>query len=277
VGDADFEKEVIEQSRSVPVVVDFWAPWCGPCRMLGPLIEKLADEKAGEFILAKVNVDEAQGVAMHFGIEGIPAVKAFRDGQVVLEFVGLLPEVQLRQFVDQLRPSEAEVLVRSAAAKEKESPSEAENLYRQALERDRDLEAAHVGLARLLITRNQDDEAADMLERLGPGGEQGAEYERLQALLFIRRTGRESGTAAALQQRLDADAGNAQLLYELGCALALEGKYPEALEQLLSAAEKDNNLAGSKVRELMVKIFQVIGVRSEVADDYRSKLSRLLY
>jgi putative thioredoxin len=277
VGDADFSQEVIQRSSSVPVVVDFWAPWCGPCRALGPLLEKLAEENAGVFILAKVNVDEAPQTAADFGIESIPAVKAFRDGRVVLEFVGLLPEVQLREFIEQTRPSETDRLVTQASALESENPTEAEALYRKAIDLDGSREKARVGLARLLIARNRDEEAAEMLEQLGPGGDEGPEYERLQALLSVRRTGLEFGEPAAAKKQLEADPDNAELAYRVGSALAAAGRYPEALAHLLSAAEKDQKLGASKVREMMVQIFHVVGVRSELADAYRDKLSRLLY
>jgi putative thioredoxin len=277
VAEADFEREVIERSHERPVVVDFWAPWCGPCRMLGPLLERLAEEGGGDFLLAKVNVDEAPGLAAHFGIDGIPAVKAFRDGRLVLEFVGLLPEPQLRQFLDRVRPSEADRLAGQAGPLEETDPARAEELYRRAAELDRDHEAARIGLARVLLTRGRDEEAAEVLERLGPGGEQGAEYARLEAALFLRRHGREFGDAAALRKRVDADPENAQLRFELGSALAAAGRYPEALEQLLAAAARDRKLAAAKVREVMVKVFHAVGVRSPLADDYRDKLSRLLY
>jgi membrane dipeptidase len=261
VAAAEFDRQVLQRSHETPVVVDFWAPWCGPCRMLGPILEKLANEKAGSFVLAKINIDDAPDLASRYGIQAIPAVKAFRSGQPILEFEGVLPERQLRDFLERVIPTAGDQLARQAAALEAANPAEAERLYRQVLAQDRAYEAALVGLARLLITRGDDEEAGKLLEQTGPGAELGAEVERLTGILALRQISKHLGDELAARRRLDQEPRNAQALYELGCILAGNGQYPEALKLLLSAAELDRTLAAAKVREVMVLIFHVIGVR----------------
>ncbi|MBY0527666.1 MAG: tetratricopeptide repeat protein [Gemmataceae bacterium] len=276
VAEADFEREVIERSREQPVVIDFWAPWCAPCRLLGPVLEKLVAERDGAVRLAKINVDEAQNLAVEFAIEGIPAVKAMRDGKVILEFVGVLPEGQLRQFLDRLVPSEADKQAKQAAELEATNPAEAEKLYRQALEKEPSQPAALLGLARALLARGQEAEAETLLERV-TSREDHAEVERLRAILALKEAAREFGDEAALRQRLQKEPSNAQVQYELGCVVAAAGRYKEALDQLLTAGQNDKKLAGTKVKEAMVRVFHVIGVRSDLADEYRDKLTRILY
>jgi putative thioredoxin len=272
-----FEREVIERSHEVPVVVDFWAPWCAPCRMLGPLLEKLAKERAGNFVLAKVNIDEAPELALRYGVEAIPAIKAFRNGKSILGFVGVLPEAALREFIDRICPSELDYLAQKGANLEKERPDEAEKVYREVLSKQRDHLAAAVGLSRLLIARNEDTEAGGLLERVAPGGDLSDEVERLSAILSLREFGRAYGDESSARRRLETDPGNASLLLGLGYAVAAAGRYEEALQLMLAAAEKDRKLATAAVKEAMVKIFHIIGVRSPLADEYRDKLSRLLY
>lgn len=277
VSEADFEKVVLQQSHERPVVVDFWAAWCQPCRMLGPILERLANERAGAFVLAKVDVDRSQQLAAEFGIEGIPAVKAIRDGKVALEFVGLLPEPQLRDFIDRICPSEADKLAQQAKDLEAKNAAKAEQLYRQALGIDSLHEPGRVGLARILLERNLDSEAEKLLDQRDFVTDEAQEATRLFELIDLRRQGRSLGEVEAIRKRVAAEPKNAQLQYELGCALAVQGKYQEALVELLAAATADRKLAAGAVRELMVKIFKIIGVRSNLADEYRDKLSKLLY
>ena len=241
------------------------------------MLESLAQERQGQFVLARINTDECPGLAASFQIQAIPAVKGIRNGELVLEFEGVLPESDLRQFLDRIGPSEAENLAQQARARETTHPEEAEALYRRVLESDRTSSFALLGLARLLLAHRQDEEVEELLRRVGPGGDEASEVDRLNAILFLRRQAKEFGPEASLRPRQEADPENAELRYELGCVLAAAGRYPEALALLLSAAERDRNLAADRVRETMVKVFQAIGVRSELADTYRDKLRSLLY
>jgi putative thioredoxin len=277
VGDADFEREVLQRSRTVPVVVDFWAEWCGPCKQLGPLLEKAATERKGKFILAKVNVDEAPRLAQYFRIESIPAVLAFKDAQAVNGFVGLLPEAELKQFLDDLAgPAAGDPLVKAAALEEKD-PAAAEKIYREALAADDGNHPARLGLARVLAATNRDDEALKMLETVPDAGEPGAESLKLRRTIEMRKNAATAGNEVELRQKIAADPQNAQLYLDLGNVLATKGQYEAALEALLKAAELDRELGRGPVRELMVKIFEIIGVRSELADRYRDRLRALLY
>lgn len=276
VEERDFQQKVLEESR--PVVVDFWAEWCGPCRMLGPVLEKLVRERKGAIVLAKVNVDRAQNLAAHFGIESIPLVLAFQGGQVVNGFVGVKPESELRDFLDRLGPSETDRLIQQAEALEAKTPAEAEAIYRRVLAKEPGLEAARVGLARVLLAQKKDEEVTGLLEPVATDGPFGAEAERLKGLLALRGLGEAAGGSEGdLRRRLQAEPDNAELRYELGCALAQQGRHEEALEMLLSAGERDAKLAAGKVREAMVQIFYAVGPSSPLADQYRSRLARLLY
>src|SRR5262245_13148432 len=176
--EADFQQSVLEQSHQRPVIVDFWAEWCHPCRMLGPVLERLVRERRGQVVLARVNVDQCQRLAGAFGIESIPAVKAIRDGRLILEFEGALPEAQLRAFLDQVVPSEDDKELNRAEAAEARDPSAAERSYRDLIAREPDNNAARVGLARVLLDQGKTDEVPDILSPIGSEGELGAEAAR---------------------------------------------------------------------------------------------------
>ena len=272
--DTDFELVVLQGSHERPVVVDFWAPWCGPCRALTPILEKVIGEHQGEVLLAKVNIDEAPALATRFQIQGIPLVIGFRGGKAVAEFEGVQPEPGVRQFLERVLPSAADKLIAQAHKLEATAADRAEQLYRQALKLDQRSETAALGLARVLLERGATKEALTVLDDVSAVGE---EAERLRALAALGELARPFGDEASLRQRVNKESKNAQYRYELGCVLAARTKYAEALEMLLSAAELDPQVATTKVREAMVKIFHIIGDRSPLANDYREKLSTLLY
>jgi putative thioredoxin len=277
VAEADFASLVLEASRGQPVVVDFWAPWCQPCLMLGPVLERLVEQREGQVLLAKVNVDEAPALAEHFEIASIPAVKAFRDGHVVLEFTGVLPERHLNAFLDQVCAQTGAEAKDEARALEESDPAAAEKAYREALARDDRSDPARLGLARVLLSQNRLDEIADLLAPLAAEGETGEEAQRLTAKVDLRRRAALLGDEAAARRKLAAQPDSAAARLELGTVLAASGQYQAALEMLMAAAERDPKLAAKEVREVMVQVFYALGTDHELANDYRTRLARLLY
>ncbi|QJW99568.1 thioredoxin [Frigoriglobus tundricola] len=273
----NFHQIVVDGSRERPVVIDFWAPWCGPCRRLAPMLERLAVEKDGGFLLAKVNTDENQELAQSFQVEGIPAVFAIRDGKIADQFTGVLPEEQLREFIDSLGPAapaaDAEPSPLDRALElEGRDPSAAAESYRAMLAATPDDPAARVGLARVLLaTPGREQEAAPLLTGL-EFGDFAPEAQRLHTLVTLRDVPHADADLTAAQRVVGAEGKLA-----LAKVLAARGDYPAALDALLAAADDDRQLGRTTVRELMLKIFEVIGPQSEQAGDYRRRLQALLY
>jgi putative thioredoxin len=272
VAEVDFERDVLERSATTPMVVDFWAPWCQPCRTLGPLLERLAAEHAGAFVLAKVNVDDAPNLAARYRVQSIPAVKGFRDGELIAEFVGAQPESVVREFLTSLLPTGADRLVADAA----DLPAaDAEARLRKALELEPRHGRALLQLARRLSERGEDAEALGFLGRVPPKGAVAAEADRLAAVLRTRLEG--SGDEATLRASVNADPDDLRSRLDLGRALAARGRYEASLDELLDVIRRDVEFDDQAARRAMLDIFEVLGPHDMLTQRYRSELARILF
>lgn len=269
----DFESQVIARSRATSVLVDFWAPWCGPCRVLGPLLEALADEYAGAFVLAKVNTDDHQAAAMRYQVRGIPDVKLFRDGAAIDGFVGALPEPQVRAFLRQHFPSEAEgLLAEGLQALERGDHQAARAALLRAVALDAGLDAGHYGLARAALMARDFDAVAGHIEATSPHSDEREAGEHLLDAVALVSAAEAVGSVEAVRARIDADPDDVEAYYALGGHEIAAGRYRSALEAYLQVAERQRKWRDEAARKAMLTVFSILGVRHPISDEFRQKL-----
>jgi putative thioredoxin len=242
VTEQNFQQEVIDRSRELPVVVDFWAEWCGPCRTLTPILEKAAEKRAGKLVLAMLDTEANPMLAEAFRIQSIPAVKAFRDGQIAAEFLGARPPAAVEKFMDSLLPSEADLLVEKGD----------EESLRKAVDLEPANAAAAIALARILQSRGENDEALALLSNF---------------------EGNFAAEALAARMRLETQDNS-----DLRDAFAAidEGDHERALDRLLEAIPAENGLRDD-IRRIAVGVFDELGANHPVAREYRRRLAAALY
>jgi putative thioredoxin len=273
---SSFETEVLDRSRATPVVIDFWAAWCQPCLLLGPVLEKLAREYDGKFILAKVDTEREPELSAQFGVRSIPVVYGVRDGKVFDGFVGVQPEAAIRLWLDRLLPTPAEALAMEAARLELEDPSAAEARYHEAVALDPELAAARLGLARISFEQGRLEEAKSRIAELERRGFLEPEAEKLKAELTLKLHGGQEGGVEAARLALGADPDNLNLKLQLAEALAAAGRYPDALALCLELVERDRKGIGERARQTMVAIFQLLPADAELVTEYQRQLSLAL-
>lgn len=269
--DETFEKDVIERSATLPVVVDFWAEWCAPCRMLAPVLQTVIDKRQGEFILVKAETEQCQTAAGSFQVSSIPAVYLVYKGQVVDYFAGVLPEAELERWLDQ---SKGRFKLLEAEALEAETPLQAADIYREFLEVEPNAYPVMISLARALILANKNEEAAEWIEKLESRGFLEPEAEKVKAQLELNSL--DHGDVLTIRQQFDAHPGDLDLHLQLAKALMANSTYEEALELCLKIIAQEKTGRGEEAKQLMLDVFRIWSDEAQVRD-FRKRLSMLLY
>jgi putative thioredoxin len=283
VGIETFEADVIAASREAPVIVDFWAPWCGPCKQLGPLLEKVVNEAKGAVRLVKINIDENQEIARQLRIQSIPTVYAFKNGQPVDGFMGAIPESQLRAFVQHLTGGEAghdhadEVLAMADEAFAAGDIGEAAQAYAHVLQDEPGNPKAVAGLARCYLKSGDLERARTTLQLVRPDGATDEAIRAIEAELKLREQAADVGDTADLRAKLQADPNNHQARYDLALALDAKSDREGALNELLESVRRDRKWNDEAARKHIVTLFEALGPADPLTLAARRKLSSILF
>ncbi|AJY48418.1 thioredoxin [Martelella endophytica] len=284
---ADFARDVLEESKTVPVLVDFWAPWCGPCKQLGPIIEKVVTEAAGKVKLVKMNIDDHPSVAGQLGIQSIPAVIAFSGGQPVDGFMGAVPESKVREFIDKLSaasPSEKDRAAEIAAALEEaegllagDQIQEAGQLFAAILQADPENAKALAGIGRTMVAAGQLERAREVLDQVPEEMREDDAIKALAARIAQIEEARKFGDPAALRQALDANPDDHEARMKLAKVLNAEGKREEAANELLTIMRKDREFDEDGARRQLLAFFEAWGPKDPATIAARRRLSTILF
>lgn len=284
-----FAKDVLEASRTVPVIVDFWAPWCGPCKQLQPTIEKVVKEAKGAVKLVKINIDQNQMLAQQLRIQSIPAVYAFFGGRPVDGFMGAVPESQVKQFVDRLVQAVggaagegggneiAELLEHAKAATAQNDFELAARIYSEVLGVEPTNIAALAGMARYQVQIGDLDQAKALLEQIPAKDRTGAEVAAVQAAIDLAEKAKEAGPIGDLKAKASADPKDFQARLDLALAYWAGDQKQEAIDELLAMIKLDRNWNEGAARQQLLKFFEALGFTDPLAVDGRKRLSSILF
>ena len=284
-----FAKDVLEASRTVPVIVDFWAPWCGPCKTLQPTIEKVVKEAKGAVKLVKINIDQNQMLAQQLRIQSIPAVYAFFGGRPVDGFMGAVPESQVKEFVGRLVQAAGGAAGDAgaddlAAALEHAKQAVAENdfalaaqIYNEVIEVDPQNLAALAGLARCHVQAGNADQAKAVLAKVPAKDKTNSEIAAIQASLDLAEQAKAAGPVGELKAKADANPKDFQARLDLALAYWAGGQRKEAIEELLAMIKLDRNWNEAAARQQLLKFFEALGFTDPLAIDGRKRLSTILF
>jgi len=273
VTERDFDAVVVQKSREVPVLVDFWAAWCAPCQMLMPVLARLAGEYRGKFFLAKVNTDVEQALAARYGVRSLPTVKLFKNGAMVDEFMGAQSERTIRALLDRHIPRESDALVYQALLELRSGkPEQAVALLQRARQDDPANDNVKIELARILAALSRPEDAVVVLDDLSVDGKRDPEAVALTARLEFARIAADAPLQAELEQRIAANPHDNEARFQLGARRLLAGDYEAALDQLLEILRRDRRYGDGAAHRAMLKVFELLGDKSDVVRKYRGLL-----